>query len=148
MPLSYVIAPAGVSPAGFFVPGVAVVSPERPPALLADAIDPVTGELTSLFTAPHPVDATIQTAFRTRQGSGAAVQDVGHRYDRIRKKTERTARELRDEAERILKPLVEREDVAIERIEEDVEGQGFDGAAQLIRYRNRVAGTAKDVRPR
>lgn len=146
MSLPYVIPPAGVSAAGFFVPGVVVASPEHPPAILADAIDELTGELTSLFAGPHPVDATVQTAFRTLQGSGAAVVNVGHRYDKIRKKTDRTARELHDEAERVLRPFVDRGDIEVETILEDVENQGFDGAAQLIRYRNRVNGLTEDLK--
>lgn len=147
MALPYVIPPAGVSPASFFVPGVAFVSPEQPPALLADDIDPKTGELATLFTAPHPVHAAIQFAVRVRKGSGAAVQDIGHLYDRIKKKTDRTARELRDEAERLFKPFVDREDITVESIEEDLD-QGFDGAAQRVKYRNRITGQTEDIRPR
>ena len=68
---NYVIPPAGVSRASFFTP-VEFVSPAKPAAVLADDIDPKTGELRSLLRGLHPVDAAVITAMRTERGCAAS----------------------------------------------------------------------------
>jgi len=133
-----IIPPAGLLPAGTWSPSSTETTPVVPPVLLADSLDASTGELASMTTAIHPVDAAIQEAFRTLSGSGAAVQSTGHRFDKIRTKTDRTPRELRDECERIIKPFVTRRDVRLIGIAVGTEAHkyGFDGAAAAVRYRN------------
>jgi hypothetical protein len=117
---------------------------------LADSIDPATGELVSLMTSPHPVDAAIAEAFRIRAGSGPALGLAGHRFNAIRKKGDSVEREIRDEATRIMKPFVDRGDVRFDALLTDVENasQGSDGAAALVRYTNLLTAEPQEVKIR
>lgn len=57
---------------------------EPPPAaILADSIDPVTGEFTSLFVSRPLADAFAIEALRVQRGTGAAVRDLGSRLREI-----------------------------------------------------------------
>lgn len=137
MPEGYVIPPAGVSPAGFFT-GAEVVSPAQPPAILADDIDPATGEYRTILSGIHPVDAAVGEAFRLQKGTGAAVADDGHEFRKIRKIGSSTPRELRDEALRTLKALIDRGDVAAVDIvtEAGTPVTGNDVGAVYVAYTN------------
>jgi len=137
MATSYVIPPAGISAAAFYAPGVAFVDPDTPPGLLCDNVDPATGELKSLFTAPHPVDAAREMAFRVRYESGAATGRIGNRFHEIRHNDDRAAAHLTDEAKRILKPFVDLELLEIESIQVDTK-LAPDLGALMVRTRNRL----------
>lgn len=67
-----------MSPAVFFVP-VEFVLTGQPIAMLADPIDPATGELLSIERGFDPVDAAVINALRTVRESGSAVESVGHK---------------------------------------------------------------------
>lgn len=103
--LPYVIPPAGVSAASFFVPGV--YDAARPPATLADDIDPQTGDIRSLFATVSPVIAAVQYAFQLERGSGAAVQGKGQAFKKIKKVRPSTELELRAEIDRIFQPFLD-----------------------------------------
>lgn len=138
-----VLPPAGISPAVTWQPPT-FAEPASPPALLADAIDPLTGEIASLTKRIHPVDAAIAEQFRLRRGTGSAVTEQGSDWHRIRHVTESTPRELEDEARRILRPFIERREVAAMHIaaEAPVAGGEDTGAVHVV-YRNLITG--KDV---
>ncbi len=76
------VPPAGTSPASAYelqeyVPQL------PPPAILADMIDPLTGEYASLTASANLADAFVIEAVRIERGSGAAVRDLGHRFREI-----------------------------------------------------------------
>lgn len=139
-----VIPPAGLSAASFFVPGVQVVDPTVPPGILADDLDPLTGELLGLFDAPNVVDAAVRWAFSVRNGSGGAVLDQGHRFHEIKKKTAGVDRALVDESSRVLKPFIDAKLVELVAVSVDsaAVNVGFDGASQVLKYRNRLTDAA------
>jgi hypothetical protein len=141
-----VIPAAGVSAAGLYVPVVAS-EPLEALGLLADAYDPNTGELVSLRTYVHPVDAAVQAQFRLARGSGVAVLEQGQAFGRIENVTDSTARELDSEARRILEPFVQRRDIAIEKIltEAPVAGTDGDTAMVTVVYRNLLSGRREQV---
>jgi hypothetical protein len=141
--LGYVIPPAGVYPAAFFVPGVAIVDPTRPPPVLADDITP-DGDLGSLFTPVHPVDAAIKEVFRLFGDTGAAVVGKGQRFNEIRKNLPDTPRRMKDEANRILAPFVSRGDIEVLEITVDAD-IAPDLGALFVRYRNRRTGQEQGV---
>lgn len=133
----YVIQPAGVSAAGTYVPGVDSVDPAKPPALLCDAFDPGTGELTSLLAAPHPVDAAVQNAFTLTRKTGAAVPDHAQEFRRIRKMGDSVAREIEDEARRVFAPFVAAELVEVLSVDVETDAAHQVGASSVA-YRNRL----------
>jgi hypothetical protein len=76
------IPPGGVSPASD--PYLDVLAPQAPPpAILADRIDPVTGDFESLFVGRPLADAFAIDALRVQRGTGAAVRDLGNRFREI-----------------------------------------------------------------
>lgn len=115
MPAPQIIAPAGTSAASFGAP-VEVVSPSKPPATLADDIDPATGELRSILRGVHPVDAHVITALRTERGSGVSVMATGQRFRDVRKIDDAFARRIQDECEIALAPLIARGDIKLPKI--------------------------------
>lgn len=74
-----VIPPGGVSPAGAFVEHEHD-GPGSPPIILADAIDPDTGEYLSLTRGYDPVDGAVLEAFRVERRSGSATMNDGQRF--------------------------------------------------------------------
>ena len=115
MPAPPIIAPVGVSPASFGAP-VEFVSPSKPPAILADDIDPATGELRSILRGIHPVDAHVITALRTERGSGVSVMATGQRFRDVRKIDDSFPRRIQDECELALATLIARGDIRLEKI--------------------------------
>lgn len=76
------VPPAGISPASAFV--ITDYPVQLPPAaILADAIDPATGDFASLVEGRGLADAMLIEALRIERGTGAAVRDVGHRFREI-----------------------------------------------------------------
>jgi hypothetical protein len=131
----YVIPPAGVTAASFFAPA-AFADPARPPVLLADDVDEKTGDWRSLFSRVHPVDAAIREAFRLERGTGAAVQNDGHKFRDIKKVGPDTSRQLEDEVRRILAPFVTRKDIEITTILSEAGVTSYDLGAVFVEYTN------------
>lgn len=127
-----IIPPAGVSPISSGAP-VELIGPSKPPAILADDIDPETGDFRSLLSGVHPVDGMVVTAFRTRRGSGASVENVGHRFHEITHVNIDIDARIRYEYERTLSVLVKRGLVRIDAIHVDASG---DSATSYCLYTN------------
>jgi hypothetical protein len=84
------IPPAGHSPASAFtLIGHAVET--LPVPILADAIDPKTGEYLSIEDSATIADGMVVTLLRTERDSGAAVQGFGQRFKELRHVTGETA---------------------------------------------------------
>jgi hypothetical protein len=146
VPYVYVIAPSGTSAAGTYAPAT-FVDPALPPALLADDIalnDPWVqdGDFASLLTYVHPVDAAVKEQFRLQRGTGAAVASDGNSLRNIRKINESTPREVEDEYRYLLKELVERGDIRIDKIVVEAGVDARDLAAGFVEYTNLRSGKA------
>jgi hypothetical protein len=115
MPAPPIIAAAGTSAASFGAP-VEFVSPSKPPAILADDIDPATGELRSILRGIHPVDSHVVTALRTERGSGVSVMATGQRFKDVRKVDDAFARRIQDECEIALSTLIARGDIRLDKL--------------------------------
>lgn len=98
------IPPAGVSPAVFFL-AVNFTVTGQPIAMLADPIDPATGELLSIERGFDPTDAAFINAMRTVRESGSAVESVGQRYADAKLITPQLESFLREETRLALEPL-------------------------------------------
>lgn len=133
--MSLLIPPAGTSP-------LSAYTPPRPGALLpapfimADKIDPATGDLASLLEGADPTDAQIQWQFTVRQNSGAALGVNGHRLHLIKKATDGAKVQLEDEAKRVMRPFVQRGDVKDLEITAGVVGDSTATAAVEIACTN------------
>ncbi len=132
------ISPAGVSPAGFFVPQT-YADPTAPPGILADAVDPQTGEYLSISRGMDPIDQQVLIALTVGRGSGVAVQDEGHEFGSVRKTTE-TARTILDAtARRALDRLVRAGDIRIREIVAEADPSGDSGGV-TVEYENQRTG--------
>lgn len=138
MPLP-VIPPAGVSLAGFFVP-VLYEDPGAPPGILADAIDPVTGDYLSIERGFDPTDAAVLTALTVQRGSGSAVETVGQRYQDLERVDDTAAQFLASETERALKRLVDSRQIIVD----STQLLGDDWEEVHVSYRNVPRGQRRD----
>jgi len=75
--------PAGVLPLSAFTE-LSGVPLGGPIPILADLMDPTTGDYLSLTKGRSPVDGAIVEGFRVERGSGPAVQNVGHTLREVR----------------------------------------------------------------
>jgi hypothetical protein len=107
---------AGVTPAVLFTPVNFTVTGE-PIGMLADPVDPVTGELLSIERGFDPTDAAVITALRTRRGSGSAVEDVGHQFASAKLITPQLESFFREEVRLALDHLTSTRQISLVRVE-------------------------------
>lgn len=69
---------AGLSPASAYVL-TGEFDPQQPVAILADMIDPATGDFASLEDSASIADGMAVVALTIQRGTGAAVLNTGHR---------------------------------------------------------------------
>lgn len=142
MPL--VIPPAGLTPAGLFVPQT-FADPTKPPGILAPAIDPQTHEYLSISRGMDPIDSQVLVALTRKRGSGAAVPEDGHTFDEIRKIDDATATLVESKTRASLARLTGNRDISIARLtpvaDPDSETGGVDLTFQNLRARDPKART-------
>lgn len=107
---------AGVTPAVFFTP-VNFVPTGEPIGMLADPVDPVTGELLSIERGFDPTDAAVITALRTVRGSGSAVEDVGHKFRDAKLITPQLESFFREEVRLALEHLTSTRQIELVRVD-------------------------------
>lgn len=136
--------PVGTVPlSAWSLPDVAPTPP--PPAILADRIDPQTGDYASLTKTWGVVDgAVIQTA-RTKRNTGAAARNHGHEYQKIRYVQPSTALELEAAGRAALAHLVREGVLQVTRVRTVVaDGEsGNDWAESFLEYRDLLSGEIK-----
>lgn len=123
---------AGVTLAGFFVP-IVYINPGDPPGILADAIDPATGEYLSISRGFDPTDAAVLSSLTIRRASGSAVSNVGQRYHDLKILDDGAAQFISAETSRALKPLVDSKQIKLDSVEPTV---GTDWAEVKVAYQN------------
>lgn len=137
------IPPAGVTPAGLFVPQT-FDDTSRPPGILADAIDPITGEYLSILKGMDPIDAQVIDALKIKRGSGVAVRNDGQRFADIKKVDDAAASLIDGEARRALARLVENLDIRVLTVDA-VANQDNDFADVVVQFKN-LRARPKDLR--
>lgn len=123
-------------PDGFFVPQT-YDDGESPPGIVADAIDPHTGEYLSITRGFDPTDAAVLNALTIVRGSGSAVSDVGHRFVDLELVDDGADRFISEEARFALKRLRESGQISIEKLEPASQD---DWAECHVAYKNLVRG--------
>ena len=134
--------PAAGLPLGAWVDDQ-IIDSGMPRPYLADAIDPQTGELLSILSGPHPVDAHIAYAFQVKLKKGVALGRKGHAFDTITKNTATTPRSLELEAHRVMKPFVDMGWATVERVATATDG---DAGAVVVDYRNNITDEPRSIR--
>jgi hypothetical protein len=132
------IPPAGVTPASAFALEQHAVS-EPPPAILADKIDPATGEYQSIVDTATIADGLVVHLLRTQRGSGAAVLEFGQRYRELSHVTSESPELVESMTREALEPATDAGVVAFKRIDAEVED---DDGAQInagIQYTDLLA---------
>jgi hypothetical protein len=108
------------------------------PGIAADNIDPETKDLASLTKGADAIDAQVQLAMGTLRKSGAGVQELGQRFQDIRKITDNVSTLLEQEARTALDRLVKANDITIESIFVVVNTPSTDAWAEVtVNYVNR-----------
>lgn len=114
-----------------------------PPVMLADSIDPATGDARSFMVGDDPIDAAVQWQFTVRQNGGAAIGTTnGHRLHTITKATPQAPTQLADEARRVLDKFVTRGQLTNVSVESEIVGDNTATGAIEIRARNALADRA------
>lgn len=111
-----IIPAAGVTPLSYFL-GTAAVAPGDIVAILADAIDPQTGEYLSIERGFDPTDAAMLTAFRTKRGTGSAVENVGQRFSDAKKIDQHLDTFMSEEVRIAAKDIVDAGDATITSVQ-------------------------------
>lgn len=114
------IPPAGVTPASAFALQQHAVS-EPPPAILADMIDPATGEYLSIVDSATIADGLVVHLLRTQRGSGAAVLTTGQRFRELTHVTTESPVLVESMAREALQPAVDAGVVRFDQIEAEVD---------------------------
>lgn len=114
------IPPAGVTPASAFALEQHAIS-EPPPAILADMIDPATGEYLSIVDSATIADGLVVHLLRTQRGSGAAVIEFGHRFRELTHVTEESPELVESMAREALRPATDAGIVAFRKVDAEVE---------------------------
>lgn len=106
---------AGITPAASFE--LAGFEPQKPaPAILADLIDPETGDFASLTRSATIADGMVQFLITTQRGSGAAVRSFGQRFREVTHNDERANETLESLVVEAMKPAVDAGIVRFNRI--------------------------------
>lgn len=114
------IPPAGVTPASAFALEQHAVS-EPPVPILADAIDPATGDYTSIVDSATIADGLVVHLLRTHRGTGAAVLTTGQRFRELTHVTEGSPELVESMVREALRPATDAGVVAFRQLEAEVE---------------------------
>ncbi len=125
-----------LQPTGFFVP-INYTVPGAPIGMLADPIDPKTGEYLSIERGFDPTDAAVLSALRTVRRSGSAVMLKGQRFKDITHVDDAAAGRIRSEVEVALARLIETRQIELERVDVLAE-PGVDYAEAAVYFVNLV----------
>jgi hypothetical protein len=110
------VPPAGVSPISSFLLDTAGVPPGAVVAMLADPIDPATGDYLSIERGFDPTDAAFLTCMRTVRASGSAVENVGQRFADHTKVDPQLDSFMREEVRLASKELVDAGELEIRQV--------------------------------
>lgn len=126
--------PVVTAPAGLFV-SQKFADPRKPPGILADAIDPKTGEYLSISKGMDPIDSQVIVALTVVRASGSAVTDDGQTFSEIRKIDGSTGTLIGSRAKLALKRLTENRDIGIQQLASQANPDD-ESAALALQYKN------------
>ena len=129
---------AGVTPAASFE--LAGFEPQRdPPAILADDIDPKTGEFRTLTAGSGIADGMAQFLLTVQRGSGASVRNFGQRFREITHNDGRATDSFQSFAREALRPGVDSGTLRVGRVVTTVDPADDTQAETVIEYTDLLA---------
>lgn len=132
------IPPAGVTPAAAYVEQRH--APAAPSiAILADAIDPATGEYLSITEGATIADGLVVQLLRTERGTGAAVLEFGQRFRELRHVTTESPELVKSMVQQALAPAVGAGVVRFDGIEVAVDPSDGSQVNAAVRYTDLLA---------
>jgi hypothetical protein len=132
------VPPAGTTPASAFeVIGHAVQEP--PPAILADKIDPLSGEYESLLEGRGLADAFAIEALRIQRATGAAAREVGNRFRELTHVDDDSAEKLESMTREAFAPGEEAGVLQLETVSAEPDESDPSQLNALIEYRDLLA---------
>jgi hypothetical protein len=146
--MNWIIPPAGVTPASFWDAPEPI--PSAPPvSYLAEELAPDNktypngvrvrrAEVLSTVRGMDPTDAAVLAAMLVRRGSGPAVRDMGHRFDRITLAQPSTAEEIRSEVLLALERLISANDIVDVEIVPSIDPRAEQGSLEILYTNNRT----------
>jgi hypothetical protein len=124
---------AGITPAASFE--LAGFVPQKPPpAILADLIDPETGDFASLTRSAGIADGMVQFLTTVQRGTGACVRSFGQRFREVTHNDERASETLESFVIEAVKPAVESGTVRFERITSDPDNEDPNQVNNVVEY--------------
>jgi hypothetical protein len=96
-----------------------------PVPILADKVDPSTGEIVDLLASHTPVDGLLIEAFRVEAESGPALDGAGHTLREVRHTDDSDLSEIDARTRSAVKHLVDLNLVSVTKVQ--VERTSFDG---------------------
>lgn len=114
------VPPSGITPAASFE--LAGFEPQLPPpTILADKLDPATGDFASLTETRTVADGLVTYLLGVRRGSGAAQRSFGHRFREIRHADEQAPELLESFCREALQPGIDSETIRFRRVEAEID---------------------------
>jgi hypothetical protein len=139
------IPPAGITPAASFE--LNGFEPQRaPPVILADKIDPLTGEFLSLTKTYTVAEGMATYLSAVQRSTGAAVRNIGHRFRELKHVDEQAPELAESMARQALQPAVDAGVLQFDRIESEVHAD--DGSQLGIETRFIDLGSPRQDRTR
>lgn len=137
---------AGITPAASFELA-GFEPPQGPPTILADMIDPETGEFASLTRGRSVADGIVQHLVTVQRGSGAAVRRFGQRFREITHNDATSRETLESLVAEALKPAVDSGTIRFERIVTEADPEDPTQAQLTVEYIDLLS-TNKDANRR
>jgi len=125
--------PAGITPAASFE--LAGFEPQLPPpVILADKIDPQTGEFASLVDGRTVAEGLVQHLLTVQRRTGASVRGFGHRLREIRHVDEHAAELVESYVREALQPGVDSGTIRLNRVEAEEDAEDPTQVNATIEY--------------
>jgi len=132
------IPPSGITPAASFeLAGFAAQLPA--PAILADEIDPETGDFASLTRSRAIADGMVLYLTKVERGSGAGVLNRGHRLREVRHVDEQAPELIESHVREALSPAVESGTIRFESIGYEVDDRDGTQTNGEVRFKDLLA---------
>lgn len=109
------------------------------PAILADKIDPVTGDFASLTEGLGVADGMVIQGMRVQRGSGAAVRAYGQRFREVRFNDGKATETMKSYAREALKPAVDSGTLRFVSLKSEIDDEDPTQIQTTIEYQDLLA---------